>query len=140
MVHSLQLLGMDNNILSLSLTITQSYGYLYLIHEESQSLDVFKNFKTEVENQLGKKIKVVKFDRGCEYYGRYDGSSEQCPRPFPKYLMKCGIIPQYTMLGTPSQNGVAERQNHTLKDMVRSMISHFTLPESFWGEAIKTGV
>ena len=27
------------------------YGYLYLIHEKSQSLDVFKNFKAEVENQ-----------------------------------------------------------------------------------------
>ena len=25
------------------------YGYLYLIHEKSQSLDVFKNFKAEVE-------------------------------------------------------------------------------------------
>jgi len=35
-------------------------------------------------------------------------------------------------------NGVAERPNRTLKDMVRSMISHSTSPESLWGEAIKT--
>ena len=60
--------------------------------------------------------------------------------PFAKYLMECGIVPQYTMLGTPSQNGVAERRNRTLKDMIRSMISHSTLPESLWGEAIKTTV
>ena len=26
------------------------YGYFYLIHEKSQSLDVFKNYKAEVEN------------------------------------------------------------------------------------------
>ena len=52
------------------------YGYLYLIHEKSQSLDVFKNFKAEVENQLSKKIKVVKSDCGGEYYGRYDRSGE----------------------------------------------------------------
>lgn len=26
----------------------------------------------------------------------------------------------------------------TLKDMVRSMTSHSTLPESLWGEALKT--
>ena len=32
-------------------------------------------------------------------------------------------------------NGVAERQNRTLKDMVRSMVSH--LPESLWGEVLK---
>ena len=101
---------------------------------------MFKNFKVEVENKLSKKIKIVRSDRGGEYYGRYDGSSEQCPRPFPKYLMKCGIIPQYTMLGTPSQNGVAERPNRTLNDMVRSMISHSTLLESLWGEAVKIAV
>jgi len=48
------------------------YGYLYLIHEKSQSLDVFKTFKIEVELQLGKKIKAIKSDCGGEYYGRYD--------------------------------------------------------------------
>ena len=35
-------------------------------------------------------------------------------------------------------NGVSERRNRTLKDMVRSMISHSTLPESLWGEVLKT--
>ena len=35
-------------------------------------------------------------------------------------------------------NGVSERRNRTLKDMVSSMISHSTLPESLWGEALKT--
>ena len=34
------------------------YGYLYLIHEKSQSLEVFKSFKVEVENQLNKMIKT----------------------------------------------------------------------------------
>ena len=55
------------------------YGYLYLIHEKSQSLDVFKTFKAEVELQLGKKIKVVKSDHDGEYYDRYDGLGEQHP-------------------------------------------------------------
>ncbi|KAJ9541594.1 hypothetical protein OSB04_028100 [Centaurea solstitialis] len=55
------------------------YGYLYLIHEKSQSLDVFKDFKAKVELQLSKKIKAVRSDRGGEYYGRYDGSGEQRP-------------------------------------------------------------
>lgn len=114
------------------------YAYLYLIHEKSQSIDVFKSFKAEVENQLNKRIKKVKSDRGGEYYGRYDGSGEQRPGPFAKYLEECGIVPQYTMPGSPSMNGVAERRNRTLKDMVRSMICHSTLPESLWGEALKT--
>lgn len=35
-------------------------------------------------------------------------------------------------------NNVAERRNQTLKDMVRSMICHSTLPESPWRETLKT--
>jgi len=35
-------------------------------------------------------------------------------------------------------NGVAERRNQTLMDMVRSMVSHSSFPESLWGEALKT--
>ncbi|KAL9263744.1 Retrovirus-related Pol polyprotein from transposon TNT 1-94-like protein [Drosera capensis] len=65
----------------------------------SQSIDVFKSYKAEVENQLGKKIKTVKSDRGGEYYGRYDGLGEQRRGPFAKFLEKCGIVPQYTMPG-----------------------------------------
>ena len=107
------------------------YGYLYLIHDKSQSLDVFKNYKAEVENQLGKRIKSIRSDRGGEYYGRYDGSGEQRPGPFAKFLEECGIVLQYSMPGSPTMNGVAERRNRTLKDMVRSMISHSTLPQSF---------
>ncbi|XP_022862761.1 uncharacterized protein LOC111382947 [Olea europaea var. sylvestris] len=91
------------------------YGYLYLIHEKSESLDVFKAFKAEVENQLNKRIKSVRFDRGGEYYDRYDGSGEQCPGPFAKYLEECGIVPQYTMPGSPSMNGVAKDETELLR-------------------------
>ncbi|KAK2989555.1 hypothetical protein RJ640_023555 [Escallonia rubra] len=42
--------------------------------------------------------------------------------------------------GTPQQNGVAERRNCTLMDMVRSMICQSTLPEFLWVEALKTAV
>ena len=85
------------------------YGYLYLIHEKSQSLEVFKSFKVEVENQFNKRIKNVISNRGGEYYGKYDGLGEQRPGPFAKFLEECGIVPQYTMPGSPSMNGVAER-------------------------------
>ncbi|KAL0349904.1 UNVERIFIED_CONTAM: hypothetical protein Sradi_4139600 [Sesamum radiatum] len=96
------------------------YGYIYLIHEKLQSLDVFKSFRAEVENQLDKRIKSARSNRGGEYYGRYDGSGKQRPGPFAKFLEECGIVPQYTMSSSPTMNGVAERRNGTLKDMVRT--------------------
>ena len=92
---------------------------------------MFKVFRAEVETQLNKKNNCVRSDHGGEYYGRYDSLGEQCPGPFADLLEECGIVPQYTMPGSLSMNGVAERRNRTLKDMVRSMISHSTLPEHF---------
>jgi hypothetical protein len=38
----------------------------------------------------------------------------------------------------PQQNGVAKRRNHTLMDMVCSMLSNLTLPLSLLMEALKT--
>ena len=70
---------------------------------------MFKAFKVEVENQLNKRIKAIRSDRGGENYGRSNRSDEQCPGPFAKYLEECGIVSQYTMLGSPSMNGVSER-------------------------------
>ena len=57
---------------------------------------------------------------------------------FLRYLIENGIQSQLTAPGTPQQNGVAERRNKTLLDMVRSMMSYSTLPLSFWGHAIQT--
>ena len=62
---------------------------------------MFKHFKAEVENQLGNKIKAMRYDRSSEDCGRFDGSGEQRLGPFAKYLTKCGVIPQYTMPGKP---------------------------------------
>ena len=42
------------------------------------------------------------------------------------------------MPSTPQQNGVAERRNRTLMEMVRSMMSYSSVPISLWGEALKT--
>ena len=47
---------------------------------------------------------------------------------------------QLTSPGTPPQNGVVERRNRTLLDIVRSMVSYSTLPTSFWGYALQTVV
>ena len=69
------------------------YGYVYLMHEKSQAIDIFEMFITEVERQLDKKIKIVRSDRGGEYYGRYDESGQN-PGPFAKFLEKHGIRAQ----------------------------------------------
>ena len=110
------------------------YGLVELIHEKSDSLEAFK---AKVELQQGKKIKVVYFNIGGEYYGRYDEMGCNL-RPFAKYLQKCAIDTQYTMPSAPQQDRIAEMRNHTLLDMVQCMLVNSLLPEFLWGEALKT--
>ncbi|RVW94057.1 hypothetical protein CK203_034004 [Vitis vinifera] len=76
--------------------------------EACEALDAFKIYNAEVEKQLGKQIKIVKSDRVGEYYGRYTEKG-QLSGPFARFLQEHGIVAQYTMPCSPSQNGVAER-------------------------------
>jgi transposase InsO family protein len=62
------------------------YGYVYLMRHKSESLEKFKEFQNEVENQLGKKIKALRSDRGGEYLSH----------EFRDHFRRCGIIPQLT--------------------------------------------
>ena len=101
------------------------YCYVYLLHAKHEALDKFKIYKQEVELQKQDLIKVLRTDRGGEYYD-------------PVYFQSTGIIHQTTAPYTPQQNGVAERKNRTLKEMVNSMLSYSGLSEGFWGEAMLT--
>jgi hypothetical protein len=93
------------------------YGYIFPINDRSEALKKFKIFKAQVENQQNVKIKVVRSDRGGEYYGK-SAPYGQIPGPFAKFLQENGIVAQYSMPGEPQQNGVAVRRNRTLMDMV----------------------
>jgi hypothetical protein len=44
------------------------YCYVYLFKTRNEALNCFKTYKTEVENQLEKKIKHFRSDRGGEYF------------------------------------------------------------------------
>ena len=43
------------------------YGHVYLLKYKSEVFEKFKKYKSEVENQLGQSIKVLRSDRGGEY-------------------------------------------------------------------------
>ncbi|GJW86329.1 retrotransposon protein, putative, ty1-copia subclass [Tanacetum coccineum] len=61
-----------------------------------------------------------------------------CMSEFLDHLKEHGIIAQRTPPYTPQNNRVSERRNKTLLDMVRSMMSHTTLPKSFWDYVIES--
>ena len=76
------------------------FMYLCLLRSKDEALDAFKVFKIDVEKQYGKQIKIVRSNRGGEYYGRYTKSG-QAPGTFVNFLQEHGIVSQYTMSGSP---------------------------------------
>jgi transposase InsO family protein len=115
-------------------------GLCNLLNDKAEALNAFKTYKVEVEKQKENKIKIVRSDRGGEYYGRYTKKGQMIS-PFAKFIEKEGIVVQYMMPGTPKKkNGVAERRNRTLMDMVRSMLCNSHLPLFLWSEALKNVV
>ncbi|GJU69147.1 zinc finger, CCHC-type containing protein [Tanacetum coccineum] len=101
------------------------FCYVYLLHTKDEALDKFKVFKTEVKLQQGSLIKRFRTDRGGEYMDTL-------------YFQSVGIIHETTAPYTPQQNGISERKNRVLKEMVNSMLSYSGLSQGFWGEAMLT--
>jgi transposase InsO family protein len=67
------------------------------MQHKSEALEKFIEFKTEVENLLGKNIKTFRSDRGGEYPDLR----------FQNYMIEHGISSQLSAPGTPQQNGVS---------------------------------
>ena len=67
----------------------------------------------------------IRSDRG----GEYDA-------PLNEFCTQHGIIHQTTAPYSPQQNGIAERKNRTLKEMMNAMLLSSGIPQNLWGEAI----
>ena len=74
---------------------------------------------------LVKKIKKLRSDRGSEYES-----------PFGEFCKDYEIIHQTTAPYSPQQNGIVERKNRTLKEMMNAMLISSGLSQNLWGEAI----
>jgi transposase InsO family protein len=99
------------------------YCYVYLLKTKDEAVNYFKTYKAEVENQLEKKIKRFRSDRGGEYF-----SNE-----FDLFCVKHGVIHERTPPYSPQLNGVAERKNRTLTDLVNFMLYTVGLSKAWWG-------
>ena len=58
-----------------------------------------------------------------------DGGGENLSAEFAEFCEKKGITHEVTPPYTPQHNGVSERKNRTLLNMVRSMLNSKKLPK-----------
>ena len=104
------------------------FAWVYVLKQKSEVLSKFVEWKTMIENATGKKVKTLRTDNGGEYTAK----------DFEQYLKVNVIRHQLTVRKTPEQNGVAERFNRTIVEMVRAMLSDSGLAKKFWAEALST--
>ena len=97
------------------------FGYVYLMKHKFKVFDKFKEYQCMIAKQTKKDIEVLQSDRG----GKYLYSN------FFDHLKSKGILSKWIPLSTPQLNGIVERRNHTLMDMVQSIIYFTDLPISF---------
>jgi hypothetical protein len=115
------------------LTFIDDYSrktWIYFLKAKSEVFTRFQEFRALVENQSGKRIKVLRSDNGGEY------SSRQ----FVDFCAQHGIRRQMTVPYNPQQNGVAERKNRAITGAARSMLHDQSLPLYLWAEACATAV
>ncbi|MCH81362.1 copia-type polyprotein, partial [Trifolium medium] len=104
--------------------------WIYLLKAKDEVFYVFKNFKALVENQSGRKLRILRTDGGGEYTSKV----------FESFCASNGVEHEVTAPYTPQHNGLVERRNRTILDMARCMVKHRDLPKSFRGEAVSTAV
>ena len=97
---------------------------MYLLKSKDEGIEKFVLYKNEVENQLNKKIEVLRSDQGGEYES-----------PFIVVCAQHGNIHEIIIPYSPKSNGVVERKNCTLKEMMNAMLISSGLPQNMWGEA-----
>jgi transposase InsO family protein len=100
--------------------------WIYFLEEKSAAFTVFKNFKALVENQSGHKLVTLHSDQGEEFTSK----------EFDKYCREHGIKHQLTAAYTLQQNGIAERKNRIILNMIRTMLKEKGLPKQFWAKAV----
>ena len=104
------------------------FAWVYVLKQKSEVFSKFVEWKTMIEKATGKSVKTLRTDNGGEYIAK----------DFEQYLKVNGIRHQLTVRKTPEQNGVAERFNRTVVEMVRAMLSDSGLAKKFWAEALAT--
>ncbi|GJS70347.1 retrovirus-related pol polyprotein from transposon TNT 1-94 [Tanacetum coccineum] len=104
------------------------YTWTHFLRSKDETPGVLIDFLTLVQRGLHAQVTTVRTDKGTEFLNK----------TLHAYFAKEGIRHETSTARTPEQNGVVERQNRTLVEAARTMLSAAKVPLFFWAEAIAT--
>jgi hypothetical protein len=88
------------------------FFYFYLLQTKNEALDYFKIYKAEVENQLARKIKLLRSDRDGENFSKI----------FDEFYEEHGVIHERMPLYSPKSNLATESKKCNLTDLVNAIL------------------
>ncbi|GJU58358.1 retrovirus-related pol polyprotein from transposon TNT 1-94 [Tanacetum coccineum] len=104
------------------------YTWTHFLWSKDETPEVLVNFLKFVQRGLHAHVRTVRTDKGTEFLNK----------TLHAYFAQEGIAYQTSTARTPEQKGVVERQNRTLVEAARTMLSAAKVPLFFWAEAIAT--
>jgi histone deacetylase 1/2 len=108
-----------------------SFAYPLSSKSEKEIVTHFSNLFHFIDTQTdGNRVKVLRADHGTEFTNR----------SLRALLDSRGISLQLSSPGHPSQNGLAERHNQTIKNIMLAGLVESKLPNALWPEALQYAV
>jgi transposase InsO family protein len=106
------------------------FATVHTLKNRGEVADKVIHYLNYVETQTGRAPKIL----------RSDNAQEIIAGKLLKEVQRRGIKHQTTVPYTPQQNGIAERMNRTVVEMMRCILLQAKLPCEFWAEAVNTAV
>jgi transposase InsO family protein len=104
------------------------FTWMFFLQDKSETQEVLKKFLKRVQNEFDAKVKRIRSDNSTEFKNT----------EVEDYLDEEGIKYEFLTPYTPQQNGVAEKKNRTLIEMVRPMLDEYKTFDQFWAETVNT--
>jgi transposase InsO family protein len=104
------------------------FTWVFFLQDKSKTQGTIKRFLRRAQNEFELKVKKIRSNNGSKFKNLQ----------VEQYLEEEGIKHEFFDPYTPQQNGVVERKNRPLIDMVRTMLGEYKMPERFCSEAVNT--
>ncbi|GJZ36304.1 putative ribonuclease H-like domain-containing protein [Tanacetum coccineum] len=104
------------------------FSWVFFLATKDETSEILKTFITGIENLIDFRVKVIGCDNGTEFKNKI----------MNQFCEVKGIKKEFSVVGAPQQNGVAERKNKTLIEAARTMLADLKLPTTFWAKAVNT--
>ncbi|GJS96668.1 integrase, catalytic region, zinc finger, CCHC-type containing protein [Tanacetum coccineum] len=104
-------------------------SYVKFLRSKDETLEFVIKFLKQIQVGLNKTVRNIRTDNGTEFVNQV----------LTEFYDSVSIFHQKSVLRIPQQNGIVERQNHTLVEAAWTMLIFSKALIFLWAKAVATG-